>query len=315
MIYTDLTKKAMKLCFAAHKEQTDKTGIPYVFHPIHLAEQMKDELTTVTALLHDVVEDSDYTLSDLEAMGFPKAVLDALTLLTHDPSVPYLDYVALIKTNPIARAVKLADLRHNSDLSRLDQVDGKALQRVEKYAAALAMLDPHARLETKDLILRKPDFADWQDLYRNLWSREESARFMFWEVTRSEANAKDRMRRTIRYQATRPVWVVYEKARGCAIGFAGMVETSPGVYEDAGIALGPEFTGKGYGKQILNALTDHAFGALRASRFLCACRTENIPSRRMILGCGFRYTHTEQKTDPRNGEVCHLEYFEKISTT
>ena len=141
MIYTDLTKKALKLCFAAHKEQQDKSGLPYVFHPFHLAEQMEDELTTVTALLHDVVEDSPYTLTDLREMGFPEEVLAALALLTHDDDTPYLDYVARIKENPIARAVKLADLRHNSDLSRLDHVDDRALQRVEKYKKALALLE------------------------------------------------------------------------------------------------------------------------------------------------------------------------------
>ena len=141
MIYTDLTKKALRLCFAAHKEQQDKSGLPYVFHPFHLAEQMEDELTTVTALLHDVVEDSPYTLTDLREMGFPEEVLAALALLTHDDDTPYLDYVARIKENPIARAVKLADLRHNSDLSRLDHVDDRALQRVEKYKKALALLE------------------------------------------------------------------------------------------------------------------------------------------------------------------------------
>ena len=141
MIYTDLTKKALRLCFAAHKEQQDKSGLPYVFHPFHLAEQMEDELTTVTALLHDVVEDSPYTLTDLREMGFPEEVLAALALLTHDDDTPYLDYVARIKENPIARAVKLADLQHNSDLSRLDHVDDRALQRVEKYKKALALLE------------------------------------------------------------------------------------------------------------------------------------------------------------------------------
>ena len=59
MIYTDLTKKALKFCFEAHKNQYDKSGMPYVFHPFHLAEQMTTEETTVVALLHDVVEDTD----------------------------------------------------------------------------------------------------------------------------------------------------------------------------------------------------------------------------------------------------------------
>lgn len=140
MIYTEQTKKALKLCFEAHKDQLDKSGLPYVFHPFHLAEQMTDERTTVVALLHDVVEDTDYTLDDLRAMGFPKEAIEALTLLTHDPAVPYLDYVAKIKKNSIARAVKLADLRHNSDLSRLDVIDEKALERGEKYKKAIALL-------------------------------------------------------------------------------------------------------------------------------------------------------------------------------
>lgn len=141
MLYTHLTKRALKLCFAAHRDQTDKSGLPYVFHPFHLAEQMPDELTTVVALLHDVVEDTPYTLEDLAKLGFPQKVLSTLARLTHDPSVPYLDYVAALKEDPIARQVKLADLRHNSDLTRLDHVDDKARQRAEKYAAAIRLLE------------------------------------------------------------------------------------------------------------------------------------------------------------------------------
>ncbi len=140
MIYTAATKKALKLCFEAHKEQVDKSGMPYVFHPFHLAEQMTDEVTTIVALLHDVVEDTDYTLHDLEDMGFGKEVIDALALLTHDNAVPYMEYVQNIKGNPIAKAVKLADLRHNSDLSRMDAVDEKAMERNKKYQAAIALL-------------------------------------------------------------------------------------------------------------------------------------------------------------------------------
>lgn len=140
MIYTDMTKKALSLSFAAHKDQLDKSGMPYVYHPFHLAEQMQDEDTTIVALLHDVVEDTAYTIDDLRAMGFSEKVCDAIALMTHDPAVPYLDYVAQIKQNPIARAVKLADLRHNSDVTRLDSIDEKALRRVEKYKAAIALL-------------------------------------------------------------------------------------------------------------------------------------------------------------------------------
>lgn len=140
MIYTENTKKALKLCFNAHKDQVDKSGLPYVFHPFHLAEQMKDEDTTIVALLHDVVEDTEYTLDDIRTMGFSDSVIAALALLTHDENTEYMEYVTAIKKNPIATAVKLADLRHNSDLSRLDTVDEKAEKRRGKYLAAIELL-------------------------------------------------------------------------------------------------------------------------------------------------------------------------------
>ena len=141
MIYTDETKKALKLCFEAHKNQVDKSGMPYVFHPFHVAEQMTDEATTIVALLHDVVEDTDYTLEDLAAEGFGKDILEAVALMTHEDDVPYLDYVAKLKDNPIARAVKLADLAHNSDLSRIGEVDEETRERLEKYKKATALLE------------------------------------------------------------------------------------------------------------------------------------------------------------------------------
>ena len=142
MIYTKMTKLALKLCFEAHKEQTDKCGIPYVFHPFHLAEQMTDENTVAVALLHDVVEDTDVTLEDLREVGFTDQVVEAVALMTHSPDVPYMDYVAAIKTNPIARAVKLADLRHNSDLTRFDrELTPRDIARAEKYANAIRLLE------------------------------------------------------------------------------------------------------------------------------------------------------------------------------
>ena len=141
MIYTPMTKTALKLCFEAHKDQTDKSGLPYVFHLFHLAEQMPDEKTTVVALLHDVIEDTDYTLDDMKNMGFSDDILSAIALMTHADNVEYMDYVRKIKNNPIAREVKLADLKHNSDLTRLDIVDEKALSRREKYLKAIKLLE------------------------------------------------------------------------------------------------------------------------------------------------------------------------------
>ena len=140
MIYTALTKKAMLICYRAHHGQYDRTGLPYVFHPYHLAEQMEDEYSTVAALLHDVVEDTDITFEELEGEGFPDEVMTAVRLLTHSPEVPYYDYVRGVIGNPIAEAVKLADLRHNSDLSRLDTVTEHDLERQRKYLEAIRIL-------------------------------------------------------------------------------------------------------------------------------------------------------------------------------
>lgn len=141
MIYTNLTKKALKLSFEAHKEQVDKTGLPYIFHPFHLAEQMNDEASVCVALLHDVVEDTNYSFDDLIKEGFSDDIIEALKLLTHDSKVPYLDYVYMIKENSLATKVKLADLKHNSDLSRLELNVDKLPPKLELYLKAIEILE------------------------------------------------------------------------------------------------------------------------------------------------------------------------------
>ena len=142
MLYTELTKKAMKIAYDAHQGQLDKGGIPYVFHPWHLAEQMDDEISTIAALLHDVVEDTDWTLEQLAAEGFPEEAMEVLALLTHPEGQPYMEYIAGLQHNPIAVKIKLADLRHNSDFTRLSAVTADQRERLErKYAPAFALLE------------------------------------------------------------------------------------------------------------------------------------------------------------------------------
>ena len=143
MIYTNMTKKALRIAFDAHKEQVDKTGLPYIFHPFHLAEQMRNEISVCAALLHDVVEDTSMTFEDLAAQGISNEVIDILRLLTHDDATPYMDYIHAIKDsdNKDAVAVKLADLRHNSDSSRLDEVDEQMITLFEKYQTAIKALE------------------------------------------------------------------------------------------------------------------------------------------------------------------------------
>lgn len=140
MLYTELTKKAIRICFDAHCTFKDKGETPYVFHPFHLAEQMETEEETCAALLHDVVEDTNMGFADLEAEGFPKSVVDALRLLTHDEKTDYMDYVKALSGNRIAARVKLADLRHNSTAGRLPFIGDKERERMGKYLEAQAIL-------------------------------------------------------------------------------------------------------------------------------------------------------------------------------
>lgn len=142
MIYTALTKRAMQIAYEAHHGQLDHGDIPYIFHPYHLAEQMTDEYSVCVALLHDVVEDTAVTLEAL-AKEFPEPIIRAVGLLTHPKGVDYLEYVTAIKADPIAKAVKLADLAHNSDRCRLSATfsdETKIRHYEEKYSKAKALL-------------------------------------------------------------------------------------------------------------------------------------------------------------------------------
>ncbi len=147
MIYTELTNKALRFAYQAHHGQLDYNGIPYVFHPLHLAEQMDEEIGCCAALLHDVVEDTDCTLENLREI-FPEAVVEVVALLTHDSGADYsledyYDNIRAIKKHPVARKVKLADIAHNADQSRCVGCDISAEKLAwwqQKYQKAIQIL-------------------------------------------------------------------------------------------------------------------------------------------------------------------------------
>lgn len=137
MIYTEMTNKAMKLAYTAHLNQYDLSGIPYIFHSYHIAEQMKDEISVCVALLHDVIEDTYIEIKDIENI-FPKEVIEPLKLLTLTKDIEYFEYINQIKTNPVAKAVKLADIEHNLDQSRISNKvsENKLIRMKNKYEKA-----------------------------------------------------------------------------------------------------------------------------------------------------------------------------------
>ncbi|MCM1272020.1 MAG: HD domain-containing protein [Clostridium sp.] len=152
MIYTTLTKKALNICYTAHHGQLDKGGVPYVFHPLHLAEQMEDETSVCTALLHDVVEDGHVSLAALRDAGFPEQVVEAVRLLTRPKDMDYMDYIRGLAQNELAARIKLADLEHNMDMSRLTGVREKDMKRVEKYKEAVKILGEYHGKEGNGLL-------------------------------------------------------------------------------------------------------------------------------------------------------------------
>ena len=140
MIYSPMVNKALNIMFETHKDQRDKSGVPYVFHPFHLAEQMTSEKAIIVALLHDTIEDGNVTEKYLREQGFASEIIDAVVLLTRNKKEDYFEYIKRIKLNPLAKEVKIADLRHNSDVSRLNFIRDEDFRRNEKYRTALAML-------------------------------------------------------------------------------------------------------------------------------------------------------------------------------
>lgn len=132
---------AFSIAAEAHKGQTDKAGVPYMGHPAHVASMVEGDNAKAVAWLHDVVEDTAITFDDLEAKGINDEVICALRLLTHDKAVPYFDYIRKLKENALAAEVKLADLEHNGDLSRLPLVTDEDERRRWRYQRAMRIIN------------------------------------------------------------------------------------------------------------------------------------------------------------------------------
>ena len=131
---------ALSIARKAHEGQLDKAGVDYIEHPIYVASQVDTEEEKAVALLHDVIEDSSVTAEELLNAGLPETVVTAIQILSKKKGQDYQTYLENVKSNPLARVIKLADLKHNSDLSRLSSVTDKDLERLEKYKKAIDYL-------------------------------------------------------------------------------------------------------------------------------------------------------------------------------
>ncbi|MNK53278.1 Bifunctional (p)ppGpp synthase/hydrolase RelA [compost metagenome] len=135
-------ERAIEIAVATHAGQTDKGGAPYILHPLRVMLRVAPGAQQIVAVLHDVVEDSDgnVTFDDLAREGFSQEVIDGVRAVTKIEGEPYEDFIARAALNPVGKAVKLADLAENSDLSRIDRPTQKDLERGEKYRRAIQQL-------------------------------------------------------------------------------------------------------------------------------------------------------------------------------
>ena len=134
--YNEQLQFALELAIQKHKNQKDKSGKPYILHPIHVMETVKSDDATIVAVLHDIIEDTDVTEEDLLNAGLSKHIVDAIVILTRSRDEDYMDYVKNLSSNPLAKEVKLADLQHNMDLRRLSTLKERDLDRNRKYQIA-----------------------------------------------------------------------------------------------------------------------------------------------------------------------------------
>lgn len=123
----------------AHFGQVDKAGVDYINHPKKVASLVDGEKEKICALLHDVMEDTEFPESALRIL-FGDEIVDTLLLLTHRDSESYEEYIEKISKSELATKVKIADLTHNSDLSRLKEIAEKDLKRYEKYQKSIDFL-------------------------------------------------------------------------------------------------------------------------------------------------------------------------------
>lgn len=139
----ELLEKAYEIAKKAHQGQVDKAGRPYIEHPLHVAGDVEGIELKVIAMLHDVIEDTDWNKEDLIREGIPEELVEVVCLLTHDliKYPGYMEYVKALSSNPMARKVKMADLRHNMDISRIPNPVNRDFKRLEKYKKAYAFLE------------------------------------------------------------------------------------------------------------------------------------------------------------------------------
>jgi len=134
---------AIALAVGAHRGQADKGGMPYILHPLSVMLRMRTETEMMVAVLHDVIEDTDYTMEALRQEGYPEEVLVPLDYVTRREGESYEAFTRRAAQNPVARRVKIADLEDNMEVRRIQELTDTDLEQLRRYRRAWRMLTPH----------------------------------------------------------------------------------------------------------------------------------------------------------------------------
>ncbi len=297
MIYTPHTTEALRIACEAHRGQRDKADIDYIHHPLHIAEQMTTEEEICTALLHDVIEDTTWTIDDLRAHAIPEASLEAIALLTRtDDHTSYLDYIRALAHNPIAKKVKLADLRHNSNPGRLPRVTQKDIDRINTYMEARCLLGDTSLLLTDRLILRPWDEADAEALFTYAQDPQVGP-IAGWPPHHDSAESKMIIRTVFSMPET---YAVVLRDTLEPIGSIGLLfgDAADPIASDSeaelGYWVGVPHWGCGYIPEAAREIIRHAFEDLHLDGLWCVCDDTNAKSKRVMEKLGFTYHHTEE---------------------
>lgn len=141
---TATLEDAIQIAAKGHQGQKDKAGAPYILHPLRMMMRLKTEAEMITAILHDVVEDTDWTIEKLREKGFSEEVLEAVECVTNREGESYEQFIERAGKNPIARQVKIADLEDNMNIQRIGEISPKDLERIEKYHKSWSVLTKSA---------------------------------------------------------------------------------------------------------------------------------------------------------------------------
>lgn len=141
MNFDELREKAMQIAIKVHRGQLDKGGNDYINHPVRVERRCACQEDRLVALLHDTIEDGDITADYLLMQGFPREIVDAVLSVSRKRGEDYFDFILRCKANPIGRRVKIADLKDNMDITRLNELTEKDIERLKKYHKAYKMLN------------------------------------------------------------------------------------------------------------------------------------------------------------------------------